>query len=485
MLPALLLVVSGFRLPRAQEVPAAGKTARTTSAVAVTWPLPEPYKISQSDMDFGEKQVKQMVRDRPAMANGVDRKSALWTWCVRHFAGSSLGQRIYWHDEDVTSTVGDAEHEPPYAGENGYIRIRKTHTNDDGSAGVASTAELWSDAVFELNNMDNDAEFVRLFEEARANKLTKQAYMEQTTRLEYRAARKTGLAYRHLWKRTKTSPANEGDDWFADVPATYEAWIAEYTDHKKYPWNPYEKDYDDITAPYQTALAVAPDKTPEVAWPLPVLYKVTADDLAFGDKQVESMLHDRPQMARNIDRQSPIWQWCARQFAGEAYGQRIDWNRENPAAANNGGSSGGPENGTHAYIQVDGMQPGADGKPVPRSCSALWCLAVYHLIGLINRTEFDLTYYQALAGKLSRDQYIEKNTRLDYLNIRKTALVYEHVWQNSRQAKLDDNSDWYPNTPATYQAWIAQYTDRNSYPWNYYGKNYDELIAPQAKKDNK
>src|SRR5580692_5051398 len=67
-----------------------------------------------------------------------------------------------------------------------------------------------------------------------------------------------------------------------------------------------------------------------VSWPLPEPFAVSDADLAHGELQTKKMLHDRPEMARYVNQQSPIWQWCVRQFAGASLGQRILWNNRKP-----------------------------------------------------------------------------------------------------------------------------------------------------------
>jgi hypothetical protein len=54
-------------------------------------------------------------------------------------------------------------------------------------------------------------------------------------------------------------------------------------------------------------------------------YPVTAADLAFGKKQVDQMMHDRPVMALLVKKGDVIYEWTVRQFAGESLGHRIMW----------------------------------------------------------------------------------------------------------------------------------------------------------------
>ena len=124
----------------------------------------------------------------------------------------------------------------------------------------ASNFDLWSRAVYELNNMESDREFARVWADACAGKLTRNAFIVQYSRLEYAADLKTKLVYDHLWKKTWQSRLEAWRYWYVGIPGTYEAWMAAFTDHSKYPWANYGKAFDDKVVPYLKSIGIIPKR---------------------------------------------------------------------------------------------------------------------------------------------------------------------------------------------------------------------------------
>src|SRR3954468_21571889 len=80
--------------------------------------LPKPPDLSKEyqrverflrDISFGERQLEQLVCDRPETANIIKRESMLRHMLVWHFAGGLTGKRIYW-DCNEPSSGQPAEH---------------------------------------------------------------------------------------------------------------------------------------------------------------------------------------------------------------------------------------------------------------------------------------------------------------------------------------------------------------------------------------
>ena len=106
-----------------------------------------------ADETHGEKQVRAMVADRPAMTRIVSPGDTVWTWVARRFDGEGLSYRIYW---DPTPPEGGAtaQHFYPSQGRRATIRLRRS---DHPSV-------LWSSAVFELLNQAGVEQFKHLNE---------------------------------------------------------------------------------------------------------------------------------------------------------------------------------------------------------------------------------------------------------------------------------------------------------------------------------
>ncbi len=249
----LVLLVPGLScMPRRLFSP------RSTSAdprtAITTWPLPELHKIMAADIAHGQKQVEQMIQDHPAMAACAEPNGSILAWCVRQFAGAVVGQRITW-DNGVPMAASDgADHIGPDGDTPGSLRLSNTLHDANGGERTASGEELWAGAVYELNNMVNDPEFDRIDEQACAGKLDKSVYIEQVTRLEYVASLKTAQVYRHLWPSAQSQSENNPAAWCANIPDTYEEWIAAYTDKSSYPWDSWGTYYHDDMASYRKSI---------------------------------------------------------------------------------------------------------------------------------------------------------------------------------------------------------------------------------------
>ncbi len=209
--------------------------------------------------------------------------------------------------------------------------------------------------------------------------------------------------------------------------------------------------------------------------------KISAADIAFGEQQLRQLITDRQEIKKIVEPQSVLWKWTVRQFAGEGLHQRIYWNAENMSdktfefyAEHN---SPTPE--AAGYIRL--RKNHKDGKPV--SADRLASGMVYELFNIQNSTAFDNYFESALAGKLTEEQWIESNTKLEFLAERKSAEFYRRIYLPMAKAKhfSTDPSYWGADRPDTYPAWRAQYTDKSEYPWSFWGTWYRNEIVPYLK----
>ena len=56
----------------------------------VEYQLATNKELSPESLKHGEEQLRNMLRDRPAMAQFVSPQDKLWQWAVRKFAGEDL-----------------------------------------------------------------------------------------------------------------------------------------------------------------------------------------------------------------------------------------------------------------------------------------------------------------------------------------------------------------------------------------------------------
>ena len=110
------------------------------------WPK---ARLTEADLEHGRRQVREMLRDRPPMAEFGGRADALCRWAERKFAGEDLAGRIYW--EDVPPQPGfDGQCCLPSPGAPARIRVRLAPYRQRKAR---SFEEMWADVVYELYNV--------------------------------------------------------------------------------------------------------------------------------------------------------------------------------------------------------------------------------------------------------------------------------------------------------------------------------------------
>jgi hypothetical protein len=209
-------------------------------------------KLSAADLAFGEQQMAKMVQDRPELTRYISKDDPIWQFCVRAFAGAAIGERIVWDNTLPQGNGYRSENLGPYQGHAGFIRIRNNSDSGDDRGRPLSCEELWSCAVFEIENIRNHKAFMVLFYRALDGKLTREEWVRGCTRLEYNALQRTKGDFTKLWlplvgMRFMTITKSF---WGADIPDTYEGWISLYRDPNDYPWDVFGAYYDSKIVPY-------------------------------------------------------------------------------------------------------------------------------------------------------------------------------------------------------------------------------------------
>ncbi len=210
--------------------------------------------------------------------------------------------------------------------------------------------------------------------------------------------------------------------------------------------------------------------------------KVIQDDLVFGMTQVDKMLKDRKPMGNLVKKGDPIYNWTARQFAGEACGERISWNPD--------------ENlGLPAGYKADHCSPSKEERPFIRIRSndgagnfydehLLWECCIFELHNIRNFEAFQKALDEACKGKLSKKEWIRRNAFIEYkASFEVKKFFYQHWAPYLKSKRIDYRAhlwevDW---TPSSFERWLEAYDDPSGYPWNYWGTYYDREIVPCLK----
>src|SRR5262249_48765661 len=100
-----------------------------------------------------------------------------------------------------------------------------------------------------------------------------------------------------------------------------------------------------------------------------------------------------------------------------------------------------------------------------------------------NHKAFMVLFYQALDGKLSREEWVRGCSRLEYNALQRTKGDFTKLWLPLAGTRFMTitKSFWGADTPATYESWISPFRDPNDYPWDVFGAYYDSKIVPYLK----
>ncbi|PKL78044.1 MAG: hypothetical protein CVV27_04085 [Candidatus Melainabacteria bacterium HGW-Melainabacteria-1] len=215
--------------------------------------------------------------------------------------------------------------------------------------------------------------------------------------------------------------------------------------------------------------------------------------ISHGEKQVQKMLVDRPNMAKYtalngeikaITPQDAIWQWAAKNYNTTIYESRINWDKgeliDKPSHYIAENTS--PQHGQSGSIRIRPAIMNADGKLEVLSFEMLWNACIFELINIRNAEKSLAIYSQALTGEINRAQFVRQYQLAEYQSLVKLKQFYQDVWLPWATAhKFASNPElWEQSLPASYEEWIRiRYGQNNAY--KYFEDYYDRVIVPHLK----
>jgi tetratricopeptide (TPR) repeat protein len=207
-----------------------------------SWPMRRP---TAEGLEHGKRQIAQMLRDRPAMAEFGEKTAGLREWAARKFAGEDMRQLIFW---DATEPLGaDADNCPPSDKMVGRIRNRKTHLYGPNAGQAQGFEDLWREVIFELYNITSANDFHRLTQQGAEGLLAKDAYIANVAYCEARAAERTRSFYVHVflpWAKAQHLPTDPAA-WFIGKRWDCKENLAiSNVKRDSHYWKNYERAYD-------------------------------------------------------------------------------------------------------------------------------------------------------------------------------------------------------------------------------------------------
>ncbi len=209
---------------------------------------------------------------------------------------------------------------------------------------------------------------------------------------------------------------------------------------------------------------------------------VAKQTYSFGELQVDAMLRDRPEMSTYISRGDRLSDWTARQFAGKDFPVRIFWHNNLPRDMPSGPIAAcQPLDARTAWIYVRSLD--SQGKKI--GGDELWSAVVFELYNARNSPLVVQLYKETERGKVSKAQYIERITRMEFEAIRATNEFYRTFWLPHVLAKKlpTDPSIWHSSASDRYEDWIAGLKlQQSGYPYDSYGADYSKLLRQVQRK---
>jgi hypothetical protein len=197
------------------------------------------------ERSFGERQLEQLMSDRPDMQGVLAPDHAVYRWLVSSFEKERTGSRIYWV-ADQPSTGERAEHAPSYRGYPAYICI---------TAGLdTSPRDKWTMLVFEMFNIENSESMRLLNDLGHAGKIDSDTFARKCVELEFKAAEK---ARKFLRENPLPNPDETKDllyHWIVSEETPFhdheKLWDSEENYLKDSNYRHFKKHYDELIAPY-------------------------------------------------------------------------------------------------------------------------------------------------------------------------------------------------------------------------------------------
>jgi len=170
----------------------------------------------------------------------------------------------------------------------------------------------------------------------------------------------------------------------------------------------------------------------------PPCHEVSEDDLAYGRHQFSQFLKDRPCVSELASRAGffKLKQWAIRQFAGESSGGRVRWSKRTSHLGFYNVGACDPTPGSDGSVKTifvsdflwtrDHNTGAAIVTPIP--AEHVWSVLVYELQNILNRRRYVQLRRDAMAGRISSDEYVHGIVELELPAVALTLKHYADVY---------------------------------------------------------
>jgi hypothetical protein len=194
-------------------------------------------------ISFGQRQIDQMLSDRPDMVGILADDDPIVAWIVNSMNGDRIGRRVYWNADSPRSGAG-VEHALPYGVNPPFICVT-------GGSEIPAI-DKWSGVVYELFNLENYKSFNELYDKATSAKVGKETYANECAKLEYDAVKKARKFFEEHPIRRATPQNNFSYQRICRVPLSFDEYLETFKDADgvmHHPGDYFRNLYDESIAP--------------------------------------------------------------------------------------------------------------------------------------------------------------------------------------------------------------------------------------------
>lgn len=172
--------------------------------------------VQPLEIRYGQRQVDQILDDRPDMKNVLGADHPIVMWVIDRFERGDDRRRIIW-DYTEPASGQSAEHMTYYHGYPAAIRI--------SSAGDTTGLDKWALLVFELHNIENDPAILKLIAEVSSRTLSPKEFGVRCTELEHQATVRTIYLLAKMDIRSVLTKNNIGTAKILLTPRVFEEYV--------------------------------------------------------------------------------------------------------------------------------------------------------------------------------------------------------------------------------------------------------------------